>query len=105
MIPTNYSRTLIYSYILSDSLEFKLLETVFFLESFSTESLAEKLFISASTLRRLIKTMNKKLVKYNFYISSSPYKLIGSETAIRNFIIHLFFEKYSRQITLFLKSN
>lgn len=95
LIPDNYSRTIIYSYVLSNSLEFKLLEIIFFVESFSNDMLAKKLFISNSTLRRMINNINKKLVKYNFSISTNSCKLIGSEAAIRNFMIHFIFEKYS----------
>ncbi|CAD5899519.1 conserved hypothetical protein [Carnobacterium maltaromaticum] len=94
-LPTNCSRTIIYSYILSESVEFNLLESIFFNENFSINKLADHLFVSVSSLRRTIKKMNKLLLKYNFQISSSPFKLIGNEAAIRNFMIHFIFEKYS----------
>lgn len=94
-IPNNCSRTIIYSYILFESMEFNLLEFIFFNENFSVDKLADNLFVSVSSLRRTIKKLNKLLLKYNFQISSSPFKLIGNEAAIRNFMIHFIFEKYS----------
>lgn len=93
--PINYSRTCIYSFVLTNSIEFKLLETIFFNETHSSESLAAELYISVSTLHRLIKNLNKKLSFLNFSISCIPHKLIGSEMAIRNFMIQLIIEKYS----------
>ena len=48
----------IYSVILNDTLIFQLLEAIFFDESLSVESLAEKFFVSTSTIYRAITQIN-----------------------------------------------
>ena len=94
-IPQNYTVEYLYETILSNSTEFKIIETVFFDETHTVDSLAEKLYLSTSTVRRLIKRINKALVSEDFSISLTPLKIVGNETNICNFIIYYISEKYT----------
>lgn len=94
--PSNYSTDYIYKKVLYLSTEFSFLEMIFFEENHTIDILAEKLFISTSTLRRIITKINKyfKNSNVNIKILTQPCKLTGNEAAIRNMIIQLFGEKY-----------
>ncbi|MDZ5759248.1 helix-turn-helix domain-containing protein [Carnobacterium maltaromaticum] len=93
-IPTSASIYSIYSKMLYRSREFQMIELIFFDESFTLETLSEELFISLSTLKRMIKRLNPILEKLNIQIATNPIKISGSETQICNFMIHYFEEKY-----------
>lgn len=94
-IPQNYTVEYLYETILSNSTEFKIIETVFFDKTHTVDSLAEKLYLSTSTVRRLIKRINEALVSEDFSISLTPLKIVGNETNICNFIIYYISEKYT----------
>lgn len=92
--PSNTSMDFIYSIILKNSLEFRILELIFF-EKFSfLEDYADALFISLSTLKRLISKMNKVLQKREVQITTNPIQLVGNEKEIYMMIVMLFREKY-----------
>lgn len=93
-IPTDYSFEYVYTAILSFSIEFKLIESLFMSENHSIQSLSDKLFISTSTTRRMIVSINKNLEKESIHINLHPLKIIGDEKNVCNFIIHLITEKY-----------
>lgn len=95
-IPDNYSISYLYSAILKNSLEFQILEKLFFKQKNITTSndFASSLFISPSTLRRKITQINIKMKKQPFYIDSRSLKIVGEEAAILNFIIFYIFERY-----------
>ncbi|MDO6662265.1 helix-turn-helix domain-containing protein [Bacillus thuringiensis] len=94
--PSNYSAEFIYQKILSLSPEFSFIERIFFKENYTIETLAEELFVSVSTLRRIIIKLKRyfKKIKINITINTNPCQIVGSEVTIRNFIIHFFYEKY-----------
>lgn len=92
--PLNISIDSIYSSILKNSLEFSILELIFF-EKFTTlDDYADALFISLSTLKRVISKMNKTLQKKEIQIATSPIQLVGNETEICMMIMMLCKEKY-----------
>lgn len=93
----------IYSLFLFNSLEFEIIEKIFFKKIKSLDSLSESLFISTSTLRRIILTINKTLHTINFQIDLKTLDLIGNETQICNFMIHYFDEKYRDSSIVFSK--
>lgn len=93
-IPFNYSIVSIYANLLQSSLEYTLLETVFFNEDYTMEELSENLQASPSTLRRSIKKINAHLKPYEFQISLAPIAIRGDEIKISNFFAHFFPEKY-----------
>lgn len=92
--PTNASIDFIYSNILKNSLEFKILELIFFEEFSFLEDYADTLFISLSTLKRVITKMNKILQKKEIQITTNPIQLVGNEKEIYMMILMLFREKY-----------
>lgn len=93
----------IYSLFLFNSIEFEIIEKIFFKKFLSLDTLAESLFISVSTLRRLILNINKSLHNIHFRIDPKTLDLIGNETQICNFMIHYFDEKYRDSFMIFPK--
>lgn len=94
IIPAAYSVRAVYRRILLQSREYNLLEHLLFKEGQSLEDLADSLFISLSTLRRMIATMNEKLAKFDIKIAVAPTRVIGNELSVSQFYIALFSEKY-----------
>lgn len=86
----------LYNNVLEQSISFRLLETIFLNETYSTPELADELFISPSTLYRLIDHSNKVTNSYGFEIQTNPCQLVGDEEKIRHFFIKYFYEKYTR---------
>lgn len=89
-----------YQKILQNSLEFNIIENIFF-EEYTLSKLANKLFVSESTLRRLIDKINVELAKLEIKIYTKIIALKGNEKKICNLIIHLLLEKYSDCTFLF----
>lgn len=94
-IPAEMTIEYIYQVILTTSLEFTLLETLFFNPKMNASVLAEQLFVSQSTLARTITRCNKTLRSWHIHISSAPHSIVGEELQIRSFFTHFFQEKYS----------
>lgn len=94
-IPSNLTIKYCYSIILEGSLEFNIIEEIFFNETHSISSLSQKLFISESTLRRTISKINTILYNQGFKIKTLPLRIRGDEQRIINFIIYFLMEKYS----------
>lgn len=86
----------LYKNILHQSTSFQLLETIFFNESYTAFELADALFLSPSTLYRLIAHINEVASEYGFQIETNPCRIVGSEKKIRHFFIKYFYEKYTR---------
>ncbi len=94
-IPSNYSEKHIYSSFLSESREIECLELIFFNKNLKLEELSEKLYISLSTAKRIIKNINQALKEKNIEITSNPLRFLGKEIEIRSLFVSLFTEKYS----------
>ncbi len=92
-IPISHSFSWIYPICLKMSNEFQFLEVLFLEEGIDFFTLMERLFISESSLRRLIQRINYLLTDENIHIETNPLKISGNETSIRNFFIHYFMEK------------
>lgn len=93
-MPINVSIDYIYQCILKSSLEYELIELIFF-EKYSTLSeYASALFISFSSLKRMISKINSVTKTYGFEINYSTIQLVGNETTIITMIMNLFYEKY-----------
>lgn len=84
-IPTDDSYDYCVSKILTDSIELTVLEKIFFEETHSYLSLAEELFLSESTFRRIIAQLNARLDFFNITIKTRPLRIIGEERLIRLF--------------------
>lgn len=90
----NISCDYIYSCILSNSLEFSTLELIFFEQEDRLEDYADALFISLSTLKRIISKINARIKKNGIQISTNPIQLIGNESVICLTMANFFKEKY-----------
>lgn len=86
----------VYQKALRESQALKLMSILFFKEFASLEDLAEELFISLSTLKRLITRTNSYLKKeFNIFISTRPISVVGNEHNIRLFYLKYFSEAYT----------
>lgn len=90
----NIASDYIYSCILSNSLEFSVLEIIFFEKHDRLEDYADALFISLSTLKRIISKINNRIKKNGFQISTNPIQLVGDEQIICYMMANFFKEKY-----------
>ncbi|WP_035052349.1 helix-turn-helix domain-containing protein [Carnobacterium pleistocenium] len=97
VLPSNKDIDDIYRHILKNSLAFNFIEQLIYDETKTVAKLAEELFVSQSTLTRLIKKINVSLKKsYCVQVQTKPCKMISeSEENIRYFYISYFSERYS----------
>lgn len=84
-----------YQHILHHSTAYNLLEIIFLEEHISVVDLIERLYVSSSTIYRLIDQINEVLEERNFKIETNPCRIVGSESDIRYFFYNFFHEKYS----------
>lgn len=103
-IPSTFSIRAVYRRLLARSKEYCLLEYLFFNEGKSLEELTQALYLSLSTLRRMISEMNKKLEKSQLKISTTPLRVCGDELSVSQFYIAFFSEKYYN-LSDFLQDN
>jgi len=93
-MPPSYSERYLYKRILEESREFQLIEQVFINEGETIESLSDKLYISLSTAKRMIKDINLTLQKEGFFIHGKPLSFLGDERKLTQFMGYYFTEKY-----------
>ncbi|WP_430617356.1 hypothetical protein IGI86_002616 [Enterococcus sp. AZ188] len=93
-IPDYLSYDYFISRVFSTSLEYQILESIFFNNTFTYDQLAEKLFVSRSSLIRSIKFINEEILKFDFFIDTKPLKIVGNERNVRFFFITYFKDKY-----------
>lgn len=84
----------IYQHFYNHSTSYQLMEMAFFEEGDSIEELEERLFVSTSTIYRLVKQMNKVLSTYDFKVVLNPIRITGNEQNIRTYFYAYFYEKY-----------
>lgn len=81
--------------LLKESLALKLMELLFFTDPPSLEDLADQLFVSLSTLKRLLARTNRYLHNhYHFKIDQKRLIFCGDEEKIRLFFLRYFSEAY-----------
>lgn len=85
----------LYQYILNNSTAFNLLENIFLKENITINELTDVLYVSSSTIYRLIDLLNKVFKEKNIRIETNPCKIMGAENEIRYFFYNYFNEKYS----------
>lgn len=96
VFPPNYSIDDIYRTILKNSTAFNFIEKLIYDDNKTVFELADELFISSSTLFRIIKKLNVSLRKYYVQIQTHPCKIISeNEDTIRYFYLNYFSERYS----------
>ncbi|WP_265459197.1 helix-turn-helix domain-containing protein [Enterococcus sp. HY326] len=85
----------IYTDFLQDSLEFQLLEGIFFNPNQSGRYWEKQLFISTSSLYRMSLRMEKVLKNHGILLQKNPYNLVATdEKQFRNFFKIYFSEAY-----------
>ncbi len=77
-------KSFIYSKILEKSLEYTLLETVFFGIVHSKEELSDILYVSETQVARVINRINHELRFFDFQITKQ-LEIVGNEGNIRDF--------------------
>ena len=105
VISLNLNRNISYDYciskILKNSFEYTLLEYIFFNENTSYQSLSLALYVSESTIRKVIGQLNVKLRTIDCEILTRPIRMDGNERNIRTLYFRLFKEKYGVSNTPF----
>lgn len=81
-------------HLIRNSLGFKMLELLFFNQTMTSRELEEQLFVSMSSLSRLVSQLRKILVKHGLVLDSRPYQIKGDEFLIRKFYTKYFHEAY-----------
>ncbi|MBP1039412.1 helix-turn-helix domain-containing protein [Vagococcus sp. BWB3-3] len=99
-VPTNYSLNFIYTTLLSNSIEFTVLEATFFQSYKTIDDLAVALHSDTSIVTKAIKKINKAVDHYHFQISPNSIKLVGDEQAITVFIKSYLLKKYDKNMPL-----
>ena len=84
----------IYAAIYKQSSHFLIIENICLHHYATLAVLAEKLFISQSTLKRKISVINQTLTKYGFWIDTKSVDIVGDEKKIRFFYYCYLLEKY-----------
>ncbi|MGX7264668.1 helix-turn-helix domain-containing protein [Enterococcus crotali] len=95
-LTTNFGfcKTSFYQKFIKNSVEFQLIEKIF-LHNFSTIiDLADDLYISVSTIKRIVLRVNQLLQMEGFTINLKKMQLVGDPHSICNFMQHYFYEKY-----------
>lgn len=92
--PQNYSIEFIFQQILTDSLEFTVLEKILINETYDIAELSTLLYTSPSTLNRIINKNNKLLQDRDIKINTQPCSIVGNELNIRNLLSQFLLEKY-----------
>lgn len=94
-ISTYHSIHDIYVDIIKNSDSFTLMEAIFFHPRESSEEMANRIFLSSSSLYRLSRKLNKALKERQLSIQSNPFIFSGtSERQIRCFFTSYFIEVY-----------
>lgn len=99
-IPKDLSIKYCYQMILKNSIEFQIIEHIFF-NVLTLKELSDNLYISDSTLRRKIRHINKELIKIGVTIDTTTMDFDGDEKQICHLIIYLLSEKYIDCMFLF----
>ncbi|WP_375179323.1 helix-turn-helix domain-containing protein [Enterococcus rotai] len=90
----DFCKTSIYQKFIKNSVEFQLIEKIF-LHNFSTIiDLADDLYTSVSTIKRIVLRVNQLLQIEGFTINLKKMQLVGDPHSICNFMQHYFYEKY-----------
>lgn len=84
-----------YKHTFERSVHFRILETLFIEQGILIKDLVDRLFISTSTIYRLIEQINHVLADFDFQIGLNPTRIVGNEQNIRTFFYNYFAEKYT----------
>lgn len=90
----SFCKATIYQTFLKNSLEFQIIERLFS-QNTTINELAETLYISISTTKRMISRINKVLQLEGFSIQLKDLKIMGDPLSICNFMQRYYTEKYA----------
>ncbi len=79
----------------SEAMSLRFLEIIFFDETLGYEDMMEQLYLSESSLRRMVQNIQRALKAYGIALETQPFRVVGHETLIRNFYTTYFEEKYT----------
>lgn len=102
--PKNFSIDYIYAIFLKESIEFRLLCTLLLDETLSIDALADHLYLSESTIKRMILRINTHLDSKGIKIIGQPYQIVGDELAIR-FFCFLYMKEHYTNLTDIIPST
>lgn len=83
--------------LMQSSTGLRLLECLFFNDQMTGFELEKKLYVSSSSLSRLITKLKVTLKDYGLYLEVYPYRIRGDEYLIRRFYTTYFIETYGYQ--------
>lgn len=81
-----------YAYILKTSLEFQVIESLFFEKNRGIQLAADRLNCSFSNMQRYLKSIKNKLAYWDINVYHRPLRVAGDEVTIRHFY-YLFFKE------------
>jgi len=94
-LPSNIGIDYFERSLIKNSPGFMLLELIFHNDQMNSAELVDKLFLSTSSLNRVIRTLKETLSDYGLSIEANPYRITGEEFLIRKFYSAYFLEAYS----------
>ncbi|MCB5952823.1 helix-turn-helix domain-containing protein [Enterococcus sp. BWT-B8] len=92
--PPEYSFDFCIAQILKNSLEYSIMELLFFEQHPTYLAISDELFVSESTIKRIIGSIRPKLKEIDIILQTKPLCITGNETNIRYFFMAFFKEKY-----------
>lgn len=99
-IPQGYSLKYIHSLLLSDSLQFNLLEAIFLHDYADVAELADALYSSPTVISKAINQINQIIKSHHLEITISPLAISGNEQWVTAYFRSYFLAKYDSQIPL-----
>lgn len=78
-LPTNIGIDHFQRKIFHETSAFILLEKILFDETLTSKEMEEELFISSSSLSRLVKRIQASVEKYGIQLETGPYRMVGDE--------------------------
>lgn len=93
-IPESLSTRVIYSRVLASNINFKVLEALYLNNYETYDQIAESLYISVATLKRVITYINMCFKNHDICIKSRPLRIEGNENNIRAFFLFYINERY-----------
>lgn len=95
VLPSNIGLDFFQRGLLKNTLAFNFLEIIFFNEHLNSKDMEERLFISTSSMNRLVAKIKDSLTQYGLTLKTGPYRISGNEHLIRNFYLAYFKERYT----------
>lgn len=89
---------------LKHSLEFTLLQTIFFNQFTSIKKYGEKHGMSRTVVYKIVDRIRKELVQYDIKLSKT-FQLVGDERTIRHYFVMLFYRIYKDSDELYNQSD